>query len=177
MRWPGWVSFAVAAFAACFLNGCGVVQAIKDGTINFSKPASTRYAKTITVDLEAQPFINADPDGNPLSVVLRFYQLRDVTTFAELTYVQFQRGDQKLLKDDLLATKDVVLRPGVSTSMTEAMNEATQVVGVIAFFREPTQSKTWKLAIPGDRWKGADPVRIEADGNEIRLVQANPQVK
>lgn len=135
------------------------------------------HAKTITFDLVAKPLINPDPDGQPLSVVVRFYQLRDVTTFAELTYVQFQRSDQKLLKDDLLTTKDVVLRPGASTSMTESMNEAAQVVGVIAFFREPTRDKTWKLAIPGERWKETDPVRIEADGNELKLVQTEPQVK
>jgi type VI secretion system protein VasD len=176
-RWTYRVRLIVAACAACLITGCGIVQAVRDGAFTASKSPTALQAKTITFDLAAQPLINPDPDGQPLSVVLRFYQLKDVTTFAELTYVQLQRDDQKLLRDDLLATKDVVLRPGATTSMTEQMNEATQVVGVVAFFREPSRDKTWKLAISREQWDEAHPVMIVADGNELRLVRADPPAK
>jgi type VI secretion system protein VasD len=176
-RIPSRASLAIAALAACFATGCGVVQAVMDGAANLSKPVAAPPGKTMTVDLAAQAFLNPDPGGQSLSVVVRFYQLRDVKTFAELTYVQFQSDDQKLLKQDLLATKDVVLRPGVTTSITEPMNEATQIVGAVAFFREPLQGRPWKLVIPNEQWKQADPVRIEASGNELRLAQEKPPLK
>jgi type VI secretion system protein VasD len=171
------VRLIVAACAACLVTGCGVVQALRDGTLNASGSSTALHAKTVTFDLAAQPLINPDPDGQPLSVVLRFYQLSDVTTFAELTYVQLQRSDQKLLKDDLLATKDVVLRPGANTSVAVPMDDATQIVGIVAFFREPTADKTWKLAIADERLKDSDPVMVEADGNELRLVETRPMAK
>jgi type VI secretion system protein VasD len=176
-HWTCRVGLIVAACAACLVTGCGVAQALKSAALHVSQSPGAPLAKTITFDLAAQPLINPDPDGQPLSVALRFYQLTDVTTFAELTYVQFQRSDQKLLKDDLLATKDVILRPGASTRITEPMNEATQFVGVIAFFREPSQDKTWKLAIARERGDEAAVVRIEADGDELRLVRADSHVK
>lgn len=131
----------------------------------------------MTVNLTAQASLNPDPDGQPLSVVVRFYQLKDVKTFAELNYMQFQSDNQKLLKADVVATKDVVLRPGATTSFTEPLNEATQIVGVIAFFREPEPDKTWKLVIPNGRWKKTTPVTIEVSGNELRLAEAKPTSK
>jgi type VI secretion system protein VasD len=151
-------------------TGCGVVQSIRDGT--FSTPSAPR-AKAIPVTLAAQPSINPDPEGRPLSVVVRFYKLRDVKQFAELTYVQLQRDGRKLLKEDLVATNDVSLMPGATTRVTEVINEGTQYLGVVAFFRTPSQDKTWKLAIPVERSDQSAAVTILAAGNEVKLVDAS----
>jgi type VI secretion system protein VasD len=78
------------------------------------------------------------------------------------------------VKADLLATKDVVLRPDTSASLTEPMKPDTQIVGVVAFFREPSQNRTWKLAIDKKQWKKTDPVKIELNGNDLVLVGAEP---
>ncbi|WP_133667590.1 type VI secretion system lipoprotein TssJ [Paraburkholderia sp. BL10I2N1] len=174
-RWPCRASLAIVASVALLTTGCGVMQAVTDGMANLAKSDPARHAKAMTVDLTAQAFLNPAPGGQSLSVVVRFYQLRDVKTFADLTYVQLQRDDQNLLKADLLGTKDVVLRPDASASIVEPMNEATRVVGVVAFFRAPLQDKVWKLAIPKKQWKNTDPVKIEVSGNELVLVGENPQ--
>lgn len=171
------LSIAIAVFSLFVVTGCGVVQALRGSTHNDPKSPPAPQAQTMTIDLSSQPFLNPDPDGQSLSVLIRFYQLGDIKTFAELNYVQLQRDDQKLLGDHLLAMKDVVLRPGVSTSVTEPVNVATQVVGVVAFFREPGDGQTWKLTIPRERWKEPGPVTIEVEGNELRLLEADPQAK
>jgi type VI secretion system protein VasD len=169
-------SLAIAILSTVAMAGCGVAQAVGDGTVDAAKWAFTTQVKTMSVDLSGRASLNADVQGQSLSTVVRFYQLKDVKTFAQLNYVQLQSDDLNLLKADLLATKDVVLRPGASASLAEPMNPDAQVVGVVAFFREPVQDRTWKLAIQKKQWKKTDPVRIEVNGNELVLVGAeDPQ--
>ncbi|NIE62741.1 type VI secretion system lipoprotein TssJ [Burkholderia sp. Ax-1719] len=166
---------AIAILAAVVTAGCGVAQAVGDSTVSAAKWAFTTQVKTMNVDLSARALINADAQGQSLSTVVRFYQLKDATTFSQLTYRQLQSDDLNLLKADLLATKDVVLRPDASASLAEPMNTDAQLVGVVAFFREPVPSRIWKLAIPKKQWKKTDPVKIEVNGNELVLVGADPQ--
>jgi type VI secretion system protein VasD len=165
---------AIALFAAIATAGCGVAQAVGDSTVDAAKWAFTTQVKTMNVDLKGRSSLNADAQGQSLSTVVRFYQLKDAKNFAQLNYVQLQSDDLNLLKADLLATKDVVLRPDTSASLTEPMKPDTQIVGVVAFFREPSQNRTWKLAIDKRQWKKTDPVKIELNGNDLVLVGAEP---
>jgi type VI secretion system protein VasD len=168
-------SLAIAILAATITAGCGVAQAVGDGTADAAKWAFTTQVKTMNVDLRGRTALNADVQGQSLSTVVRFYQLKDAKTFAQLNYSQLQSDDLNLLKADLLATKDVVLRPDASASVVEPMNPDAQVVGVVAFFREPGQGRAWKLAIQKKQWKKTDPVRIEVNGNELVLVGVDSQ--
>ncbi|CAM2172348.1 type VI secretion system protein VasD [Paraburkholderia sacchari] len=168
-------TLAIAILLTAAMAGCGVAQALGDGVVNAAKWAFTARVKTMSVDLNGRASLNADAQGKSLSTVVRFYQLKDGSTFAQLNYIQLQSDDLDLLKADLLATKDVVLQPGASASIAEPMNPDAQVVGVVAFFREPAQGGTWKLAIPKKQWKKTDPVKIEASANELVLVGADAQ--
>lgn len=168
-------SLAIAILSAVSTAGCGVAQAVGDGTVDAAKWAFTTQVKTMNVDLTGRASLNADAVGQSLSTVVRFYQLKDAKTFAELNYAQLQSDDLNLLKADLLATKDVVLRPGASASLAQPMNPDAQVVGVVAFFREPVQGKEWKLAIQKKQWKKTDPVKIEVSGNELVLLGGDSQ--
>jgi type VI secretion system protein VasD len=174
-RTPGRARLAIAILAAVVTAGCGVAQAVGDGTVDAAKWMFTTQVKTMNVDLAGRSSLNADAQGQSLSTVVRFYQLKDAKTFAQLTYAQLQTDDLNLLKADLLATKDVVLRPEASASLAEPMSPDAQVVGVVAFFREPAQNRIWKLAIPKKQWKKTDPVKIEVSGNELVLVGADSQ--
>jgi len=166
-------SLALAILSAVATAGCGVAQAVSDSTVDAAKWAFTTQVKTMNVDLTGRASINSDATGQSLSTVVRFYQLKDAKTFAQLNYAQLQSDDLNLLKADLLATKDVVLRPGASASLAEPMNPDAQFVGVVAFFRDPVQDKEWKLAIQKKQWKKTDPVKIEVNGNELVLVGAD----
>ena len=152
--------------------GCGVGQAVKDGTVDAAKWVFTTQVKTMNVDLVARSSLNANAAGQPLSTVVRFYQLKDAKTFDQLDYTRLQTNDLDALKTDLLATRDVVLRPGASASVSEPMNQDTETVGVVAFFREPGDGAMWKLAVPKKQWKKTDPVRIEVRDYMLILVDS-----
>lgn len=168
-------SLAIAILSTVIMTGCGVAQAVSDSTVDAAKWVFTTRVKTMNVDLSGRASLNADVQGQSLSTVVRFYQLKDAKIFAKLNYSQLQSDDLNLLKADLLSTKDVVLRPGSSASLAEPMNPDAQVVGVVAFFREPVQRKDWKLAILKNQWKKTDPVKIEVNGNELVLIGADSQ--
>lgn len=164
-----------AALATAILAGCGVAQSVKDGTVDAAKWAFTTQVKTMNLDLTSRASINPNGGGQSLSTVVRIYQLKDAKTFAALDYAQLESSDLKELKTELLATKDVVLRPNASVSVSEPMSEDAEFVGVVAFFRKADRDSAWKLTIPKKQWKKTDPVQIQVIGNALQLAGANPE--
>ena len=163
---------AATVLAILTSAGCGVGQAVKDNTVDAAKWVFTTQVKTMNVDLISRSSLNANRAGQSLSTVVRIYQLKTPQAFQQLDYTQLQTNDLDALKTDLLATKDVVLRPDASASVSEPMNSAAQYVGVVAFFRNAGKDSTWKLVIPKKQWKNTDPVKIEARDNTLNLVDA-----
>lgn len=168
LRTGGIVVLAMLAVA-----GCGVGQAVTDSTVEAAKWAFTTQVKTMNVDLLSRSSLNANGDGQSLSTVVRIYQLKTPQTFQQLDYQQLQTNDLDALKADLLATKDVVLRPDASASISEPMNGDAEYVGVVAFFRNAGKDATWKLVIPKKQWKKTDPVKIEARDSTLNLIGAS----
>ncbi|WP_407669929.1 type VI secretion system lipoprotein TssJ [Paraburkholderia oxyphila] len=82
--------FAIAILATQFIGGCGVAQSVGDATVAAAKWAFTTQVKTMNVDLTGRASVNSDAKGQSLSTVVRFYQLKDATTFAQLNYAQLQ---------------------------------------------------------------------------------------
>ncbi|WJF91475.1 type VI secretion system lipoprotein TssJ [Paraburkholderia bonniea] len=151
------------------LSGCGVGQAVKDSTVSATKWLFTTQVKTMKVDLASRAALNASDAGQSLSTVVRLYQLKTPDTFELLSYTQLQQHDLNLLKDDLLATHDVVLQPDAQASITEPMKPDAQYVGVVAFFRNTDDNAVWKLVVPKQQWKKTSPVRIEVRDNVLEL--------
>jgi len=83
-----------------------------------------------------------------------------------------QADDLESLKPDLLAARDVILRPDASVSLSEPMHAEAEYVGVIALFRNPAKEGDWKLVVPKKQWKKTDPVRIEVRGSTLELAEA-----
>ena len=161
-----------AALTVLAVAGCGVGQAVKDSTVDAAKWAFTTQVKTMNMDLVSRSSLNANGAGQSLSTVVRIYQLKTPQAFQQLDYTQLQTNDLAALKADLLATKDVVLRPDASASISEPMSNDAAYVGVVAFFRDAGKDSSWKLVIPKKQWKKTDPVKIEARDNTLNLVGA-----
>ncbi|WP_414450858.1 type VI secretion system lipoprotein TssJ [Burkholderia sp. 22PA0099] len=164
---------AGAILALVATAGCGMGQAVANNTVEAAKWVFTTRVRTMNIDLVARSALNTSDTGQPLSTVVRLYQLKDARAFNQLDYVQLQTNDLAALKADVLATKDVVLRPGASVSLSEPMHEDARVVGVVAFFREPGHGAVWKLTVPKQQWKKTDPIKIEVRDNMLALAGAD----
>ena len=117
-----------ALFGALVLAGCA------SGPTNFEIKAS------------ADPIINRDAGGRPLSVVVHVYQLRDAEEFSKLTFDTLASGRpvSELLAKDLLEVNEVTLVPGSTQSRTDKIHPDAKHIGVVAFFRQPDQHY-WRM--------------------------------
>lgn len=156
------------------LAGCGVTQSVADGTKSAFSALFYKKIKVLHLDFTAREALNTDSrESNSLSepVVVRVYQLKDHKTFDKTIYQQLLQDDGIILKADLLASRDVVLKPGGDVNLNMPMEEEAQFVAVVGLFRHPDMANnTWKLTI--DR-KELDPDKarvIEAGDNHLALL-------
>jgi type VI secretion system protein VasD len=108
--------------------------------------------KTYEIKGEADPVINRDISGMPLSVVVHVYQLKDAGEFSKLTFDTLASGRavSDLLGKDLLEKNEVMLVPGTKYAGTEKISSEARHVGVVAFFRQPDQH-AWRFLVDADK--------------------------
>jgi type VI secretion system protein VasD len=94
---------------------------------------------------EADPAINRGPDGHPLSVVVRCYQLRDRAAFLRLGFDQAASGrpDAELLEGEALGRDELVMVPGRAHTLRPGLVPGTRYVGLVGLFRRP-DPEAWR---------------------------------
>lgn len=158
---------------ALTLMGCGVTQSVTDGTKSAFNAMFYKKIKVLHLDFTAREALNIDArESNSLSepVVVRVYQLKDRKTFDKTVYQQLLREDDTVLKSDLLATRDVVVKPGGDATLDMPMEEDAQFVAVAGLFRHPDRvNDTWKLVIEREALDPDKPRILEAGNNHLTL--------
>ncbi|MCT4715597.1 type VI secretion system lipoprotein TssJ [Enterobacteriaceae bacterium H18W14] len=156
------------------LAGCGVTQGVADGTKSVYTAVFYKKIKALHLDFTAREALNTDTrESNSLSepVVVRVYQLKDRKSFDQTVYQQLLKDGDTLLKADLLASRDRVVKPGGDASLDMPMEEDAQFVAVVGLFRHPDMiNDTWKLVL---RREELDPDKariIEAGNNYLTLM-------
>lgn len=95
--------------------------------------------RRLDIVAEADSTINRDPVGNPLSLVVRVYQLKDKGEFPRLTHdlATSGRPDPELLGPECLGKSEFTLIPGSVHQGSEELLPGTRYLGVVALFRQP----------------------------------------
>lgn len=162
------------ALLAFSLTGCGVTQGVADGTKSVYNAVFYKKIKVLHLDFTAREALNTDArENNSLSesVVVRVYQLKDRKAFDKAVYQQLLNEADTLLKDDLLASRDVVIKPGGDALLDMPMEEGTQFVAVVGLFRHPDMvSNSWKQVLQREELDSDKPRVIEAGNNHLQLV-------
>ncbi|KPC52614.1 type VI secretion system lipoprotein TssJ [Amantichitinum ursilacus] len=154
------------------LAGCGAWQTAKVATVNTTKAIFVADTLTLKLDLVGRAGMNGDDKEQPMSVAVRVYQLDDGKGFEAAHYDMLLADDTSVLKSNLLARKEFILRPGATISLNEPLDKATQSVGVAAFFRQNGKDMSWRLSIPRADLSDKQPLRLEAIG--FALVRPAP---
>lgn len=133
---------------ALILTGCGVTQSVTDGSKSAFNSVFYKKIKILHLDFTAREALNTDSrENNSLSepVVVRVYQLKDRKTFDKTVYQQLLQEDASILKDDMLASRNIVVKPGGDASLDMPMEEEAQFVAVVGLFLHPDMTNdTWK---------------------------------
>jgi type VI secretion system protein VasD len=145
-----------AGLCAVFLSGCATGP------------------KVYNIRGEADPIVNRDVGGAPLSVVVRLYQLKDAGEFSKLTFDTLASGrpEAELLGPELLEKTEVVLVPGSKHVSTDKLREDAKYVGVVAFFRRPDQHY-WRYLIDADKVR-SEGLTFRAQDCYLTLLNVKP---
>lgn len=158
---------------ALILTGCGVTQSVTDGTKSALNSVFYKKIKILHLDFTAREALNTDSrENNSLSepVVVRVYQLKDRKTFDKTVYQQLLQEDASILKDDMLASRNIVVKPGGDASLDMPMEEEAQFVAVVGLFLHPDMTNdTWKQVIKRSDLDPDKPRILEAGDNHLTL--------
>ncbi|WP_242502701.1 type VI secretion system lipoprotein TssJ [Serratia sp. 1D1416] len=161
------------ALLAFSLTGCGVAQSVTDGTKSAFTAVFYKKIKVLRLDFTAREALNTDArESHSLSepVVVRVYQLKDRKTFDKTLYQQLLKDGETILKADLLATRDVVVKPGGDANLDMPMEENARFVAVAGLFRHPDMlDNGWKQVLKREDLDPDKPRILEAGNNHLRL--------
>ncbi|EPB1500238.1 type VI secretion system lipoprotein TssJ [Escherichia coli] len=159
-------------FIACgLLAGCGLTQTVTDGTISITKSIFYKKIKTLHLDFTPRTAINADGAQTPLATMVRVYQLRDRKAVDVADYQTLLRNADTVLKDNVLASKELLVMPGGSVTLNMPMDEDAQFVAVVGLFYRPDQKDNrWRLVLTRDDLNPDKPRTIELGDGWLSLV-------
>ncbi|AOE97645.1 type VI secretion system-associated lipoprotein, partial [Enterobacter cloacae] len=101
---------------------------------------------------------------------VRVYQLKDRKIFDKTVYQQLLKEGETILKADLLASRDVVVKPGGDVSLDMPMEEGAKFVAVVGLFRHPDMvNNTWKQVLRHEDLDPDKPRILEAGNNHLTL--------
>lgn len=160
------INFAVITGMVSLVTGCGLTQKVSEGTVSLTKSIFYKEIKTLHLDLSAREAANKNAQGIALSTVVRIYQLKDRKAFDSDNYQSLFAQDSTVVKADLLAQRDVRVRPGESVTVDIPLENEAQYVAVAGMFISPDQSEdSWRVVLR----------REDLDPDKARVIELNSQ--
>lgn len=160
------INFAVITGVVSLVTGCGLTQKVSEGTVSLTKSIFYKEIKTLHLDLSARGAANKNAQGIALSTVVRIYQLKDRKAFDSANYQSLFAQDSTVVKADLLAQRDVRVRPGESVTVDIPLENEAQYVAVAGMFISPDQSEdSWRVVLR----------REDLDPDKARVIELNSQ--
>ena len=103
----------------------------------------------VMLALQATKNLNPDPDGNPHSVVVRVYTLKEEDRFNKATFQDLWKHDRDVLGSDLLDVKELTMLPDSEhpLELTIEQKKGEGFLGVVAFFLK-YQGQSWRQLLP-----------------------------
>lgn len=144
-------SLAIAGALALLMAGCGLTQTVKDGTVDMTRALFYKQVKILRLDFEPRSALNADGEQTPHAAMVRVYQLKARKAIDAANYQTLLNNADAVLKDDLLAAKEVLVMPDGNVSMDMSMERETQFVAIVAlFYRPDVQNDKWRVVLRRD---------------------------
>ncbi len=128
--------FAGALLAAALLSGCGALGDV-------AAPSEA------TVTVSASPNVNPDASHRPSPVLVRIFQLKSAAALDQADYFKLTGDPQAALGDTLVAHDQALVTPGQTRSVPLKLDPATQVIGVVAGFRDVDHAR-WRTSVAVD---------------------------
>lgn len=162
----------VVLLALCgLLAGCGLTQSITDGTVNVTKSIFYKKIKVLHLDFEPRAAANADEAQTPLATMIQVWQLKDRQKVDAADYQTLLRDADNVLKEDVVASKSLLVMPKGSVILNMPMNEEAKYVAVVGLFNRPElKNNTWRLVLTRDDLDPDKPRTLELGNGFLTLI-------
>jgi type VI secretion system protein VasD len=117
-----------------FVPGCSSIEEVdeSDQVIEIKPPEPPK----IDARIEASMFLNPDESGNPSPLLVRTYELSDITEFKAARFFSLYDEDTTLLGPALKAKKETMILPGEKKKWRQRLNPDTRYIGIIGAYRK-----------------------------------------
>lgn len=160
-----------ALVACCLLAGCGLTQTVSDATVSMTKSIFYKQIKVLHLDFTARVGANADGNQTPLATMVRVYQLKDRKAVDEANYQTLLNDADAALKDDVVASKELLVMPDGSITLDMPLDQQAQFVAVVGLFNRPDLKENhWRLVLTRDDLDPDKARTIELGDGRLRLV-------
>lgn len=159
---------------ALLLSGCGLTQSVTDSTVSATQSLFYKQVKVLRLDFAAREALNTDArEANSFSetVLVRVYQLRDDKIFQKTVYQQLADDGEGALAEDLLASRNLVVKPGTAVTLDMPLEKEAKFIAVVGLFRHPDLEKNhWRLLLTRDQLDPDKPRMLELGNNSLVLL-------
>ncbi|NLS53327.1 type VI secretion system lipoprotein TssJ [Hafnia alvei] len=153
------------------LTGCGLTQSVTDGTASMTKAIFYKKIKVLHLDFEPRAAANADENQTPLATMVQIYQLKDRQKVDAADYQKLLRDADNTLKEDMVASKSLLVMPNGSVALNMPMDEDAKYVAVVGLFNRPDiRNNTWRLVLSRDDLDPEMPRTIQLNSTGLTLV-------
>lgn len=153
------------------LAGCGLMQTVTDGTVNVTQSLFYKKIKVLHLDFEPRAAVNVDEAQTPLATMVQVWQLKDRQKVDAADYQALLRDADKVLKEDIVASKSLLVMPKGSVILNMPLEEDTKYVAVIGLFNRPDmKNNTWRQVLTRDDLDPDKPRIIELGNGFLTLV-------
>lgn len=126
----------------------------------------------LNVDMSSTANLNMNEENEPLTVVVRVYQLSRGETFQSASFEELWQNDLATLGDAALVKEEIVMEPASQRTITMEPKRDARYVAVMAGFRE-AQRADWKdIRELSDGWVSQyfdENVQIALKGNSVHI--------
>ncbi|OCG21361.1 MULTISPECIES: type VI secretion system lipoprotein TssJ [unclassified Gilliamella] len=168
------ITVFTAILLSLWLTGCGIAQSASERAVDLSNSIFTWDVRALHLDIMARSELNMDDDGHSSPVVIRIYQLKKADAFNSVSYQELVDQDSDILKESLLESKEIVLKPNTAISIDAPFHKQAKAVGIAALYKEPNiKENNWRIVLKRGDLNITKPREIIASQYTIRLVEEN----
>lgn len=165
------INVSIAILLTTWLTGCGIAQSVTEKAVDLSNSVFTWDIRTLHLDIIARSELNMDDEDKSSPVVIRIYQLKDADDFNSASYQEIVDQDSDRLKESLIESKEMILKPNTAISIDTSFDKKAKVVGIVALYKEPNlKDDSWRLVLKRGDLNINKPREIVASQYTIKLM-------
>lgn len=111
------------------------------GCASLFGPAPTE----LELSIEASPHLNPNSEGRPSPVVVRIYELNDISTFENADFFSLYDAESESLGKFIVFKQELEIKPGQTMKLERNAKQEARYLAILAAYRD----------LDNSRWRGS----------------------